>query len=488
MAQPITWKNINQPNLRAANLLSSEGSSNVQKAIQGAAGIFNQMDVETTAENTEEALAQIRQLKTMNAYNEAEQAGRFSKAGLGAFGGQVDQSKVNKAFEGQRGASEASARDDIQSMINQGNLKGARDMVNTLEFTNEAGIYKNIIGEERASEARDKQAAAYDQQQLLIGRQNAEFDRLEKARLATNAVQENIFSNQIAQDESDAIHREDLTIEFAEKYGNNAIVNAEGIIELTDAAKDLPDYEYDSYKQEIDTYNVENKRPTTRQRVADTRAFFKTPEGKGISAKVRNEIIAGVKERHRARKTDYTDKARRTMLVENAKAKDELDEVTKLEDRKHIEALARLPVTYDVTNEMENIKKGDTMTQVRKDFSIIADNLDSSEKVEIIDGMNDTINAGYNGTKYPGWVIDEAYRNIGIEGIFKGAWHGDTINFNSFKDELDNIMQASLEDKTNRDKRSTLEDLKQDSDARRSAAYLKKTNTIRSNAERHSNI
>ena len=179
MVQPITWRNINGPDFRGSNRLLQSAGEQVQQNIQGLAGLAQKFNTETTDENTQDVLAQIRGLNTVEGYKQAVDSGRFSQAGLGQYGDQIDQGKINAALESQLGRSEQSARQNIGNIIAQGDYTGAREAIGSSGLGDTSDLTRSILSGERAAKSRART-------KLLQDQQDDAFNRVEKERIDTN--------------------------------------------------------------------------------------------------------------------------------------------------------------------------------------------------------------------------------------------------------------------------------------------------------------
>ena len=85
--QPITWKNINQPNFDASNRLQQVSLENVQNALVGGGDIAKGIRDEERLVNTNKFRADLQGLSSVDDYNAAVQEGRFGPEATGNIGG-----------------------------------------------------------------------------------------------------------------------------------------------------------------------------------------------------------------------------------------------------------------------------------------------------------------------------------------------------------------------------------------------------------------
>ena len=133
MATPITWRNINSPNVAGVNALLSRSSEQLGGALGNIGDRFIAQGEYNKKENTEDILGQLGQL---GSYDEVAAA----RANLLNQGGNVDEGVLSNAFDkrqgvlGQRELFESGRQaeqvgTDVLSSINQGIQEGS---INTL--------------------------------------------------------------------------------------------------------------------------------------------------------------------------------------------------------------------------------------------------------------------------------------------------------------------------------------------------------------------
>jgi len=127
------------------------------------------------------------------------------------------------------------------------------------------------------------------------------------------------------------------------------------------------------------------------------------------------------------------------------------------------------PVTRNVTTEEEAIKQGDVIESIKSNFSNAKENLDlNQDEIDEIDAglkritsktfkrplpVKEGEKARSETLKYPGWVLEQAFKTVGFEGgIFRPGFFDDEVAMEALEEEADKLMQTYLKDKANIDK------------------------------------
>lgn len=139
------------------------------------------------------------------------------------------------------------------------------------------------------------------------------------------------------------------------------------------------------------------------------------------------------------------------------------DEVSQMEENKEfkIGTFASM-VAEDVSRgKAENSKYPDNINETY-------DNIEEDEQAEIVTAMNEIQAAGYT-TKLdkdsagnevihdiPEWVMQAAFRKVGLGNIFTASWYNDTKNMYQFQTAVDSIMKGVIKNKNSRKTRADI--------------------------------
>lgn len=157
MRGPITWRNVNAPDLSGGSLISS-GVSDIQSGLEGLQNILG-----TQARQEQETWQRVKEANTLNALNQVNQLRSVEQLEatqaadlINPYGAQVNAQAVMDALKGQRGviANEMQTEDSINSytekvkygpiasqaalLIQQGRTKEAAPLLQQLQGTSYA--------------------------------------------------------------------------------------------------------------------------------------------------------------------------------------------------------------------------------------------------------------------------------------------------------------------------------------------------------------
>ena len=165
MAIPITWKNINTPDFFGASRMTEAGGESIDRGLQHLAqlgkeqrGIEDANYATGKAQNTEEALAKIREISTLSDYEKAQQSGNFDLASIrDQYGAQVNSGALTEAF---------ATRDDQIKQEEMANYEyGQQQLARTEDPIRNAALSLAQAG--KYKEAKNKAAGLSDSADIL---------------------------------------------------------------------------------------------------------------------------------------------------------------------------------------------------------------------------------------------------------------------------------------------------------------------------------
>ena len=459
----INWRQIsNQAN--QGNKLISEGIAGLQGSLTEAGQGFDALDQKQTDTNTANVMDSIRALSSTDQFNEAEANLAFGPDALKKYGTNINKDAIRTGFQAQREVAEQPEKLNIANLLANKDFDGAEEAIAGSGIRDKSKLNAAAI-------AGRRQEDTYNEGQIAK-------QRAENLRVAREGINKQL--TQFAIDKS-ANTTKQRKVE--QKYAKDFLLDDKATIdslgnmvfkESDDRNKTASPAMRKVMQKHYDEYVKDNgvKIRTDKERKQELLQSIKAAGG-AIPAGEVNAMVAQLDNFHQS----YRKYQPETQAVYDASVKQATQTAAMARDinqREYQDKIDAMPTEVKVTPQMEKISFGDIKTQMEKDIDAeiskskvdglpteFGENLDPSEREDIIEAVDETVNAKYpigknKSIAYPGWIVKEAYDVIGLNRFLVDDWGGlgEKASVKAFKNQLDLKMQEWLASEKNVDSRA----------------------------------
>lgn len=458
----ITFRNVNAPNFSSANSLIRGGSDAIQRSIGQLGNIARRV-------NTQQIDQDKNTFRDRLAGTTLDNINQVDTSNLG----RVTQSQAENLINTRR----TNLRNKSTSDFNFGETQRKQReapliaQANELARSGDVSALDKFINEGEGQGIQD--TSALSQTALNQSRSNTQFARTEDKFQDQQAITGLVRQLQGTRD-TQVAGRKEANQQFETEYNKSISINGsqergiqaftvdpggETLIfndaaGLSDAEKTIATDRFEEYKSGLNPLTTDTQQRKQLNNLITQRGA--TPQ----QANAAKALLSSNQSEQRALNEDsqeiYSQFAGNADIV--------LKSQINRENLEFEQFLKEVPINAVKTAQNENIKLGDVLSKIRKQLpGINPDDIDVSDVNEVTDAISKAVDVGYGDNKipYPGWVIDEAYAQIGAAGIINDNWYGltESAKTDTFVEALDRVMAQHLQSEDNLSKQTARKNL-----------------------------
>lgn len=442
---PITWRNINNPNFNDSNRLRESGLNSIDRGLSKLSGLSSDIHQERQAKNTNDVLAQIRGLNSLESLEQAKADGTFNREQFN--NNNFDVNAIDKALAGREDEIRRKITDDfnfsefvrkrdekpqadlINNLISSGNFSEAESKLEESNIQDKSSLYNALTNKHRDDIAYNRKEDAYQDEQAsnkgFYGLLDDKAKNIEEARKIQNT--------------------------FADQHNGVSFDGAGTLILDPNMDKNQKEYLTNLYNQ-----TVKPTLPSVLSGKQQEEVLRNQHKQRNLSPAKSDQIINALRSVNQQTKSltpeqeNFFNSAKANIAVQDKQQR------TLIEDEYNND-IARLPISDLESVKDEKIKMGDALKYIREDLGK-DENVRGDEDRAVVEDIS-----RYAREKnYPGWLVQEAYNRAGgLAGVIKNTVFGtESVETDNVKAIMDELAILAQRDEDNKIKRSELKKLR----------------------------